>query len=184
MDSTRYASKLHFESIKVTISNAATAFPLQVSDDMATTVKSVTVKDVCPQEFIAHYAKFLKKTGRVHLPKWVDIVKTNTHNELPPLNPDWIYVRIATLARKVYLRGGDGVECYRKAFGGNRRDGVRPNHFHVANGGLIRYCLKQLTALNVVETNTVKGGRNITATGRRDLDRIAKQVYTNKHAQK
>ncbi|GAM29162.1 hypothetical protein SAMD00019534_123380 [Acytostelium subglobosum LB1] len=145
------------------------------------TMQSVTVKDVAPQDFIAHYAKFLKRTGRVHVPRWVDIVKTATHKELPPINPDWLYVRIAVLARKVYLRHGDGVECYRKVFGGNRRDGVRPNHFHIANGGLIRYALKQLTALKVIETDAVKGGRRITSTGRRDLDRIAKQVYNLKH---
>ncbi|EFA75145.1 40S ribosomal protein S19 [Heterostelium album PN500] len=151
---------------------------------MATTVQSVTVKDVCPQEFIAHYAKFLKKTGRVHIPRWVDIVKTATHKELPPSNPDWLYVRIAALARKVYLRGGDGVGCYRKAFGGNRRDGVRPNHFHQANGGVIRYCLRQLNVLKVIETDSLKGGRRITATGRRDLDRIAKPIYMIKGQQR
>eukprot|EP01132_Coremiostelium_polycephalum_P002290 gene2290-2824_t len=138
---------------------------------------SVTLKDIDPQDFIATYAKFLKRTGRVQIPRWVDLVKTATHKELPPTNPDWLFVRIASLARKVYLNHGDGVETYRKAYGGNRRNGVRPNHFHVANGGLIRYCLKQLQNLKVVETDKVKGGRRITATGRRDLDRIAKQIF-------
>ncbi|KAF2076408.1 hypothetical protein CYY_002313 [Polysphondylium violaceum] len=144
---------------------------------------SVTVKDVCPQEFIATYARFLKKTGRVQIPKWVDIAKTATYKELPPSNPDWIYYRIATLARKVYLRGGDGVDTYKKVFGQNRRNGVRPNAFAVANGGNIRYCLKQLANLKVVEEDTVKGGRIITATGRRDLDRIAKQIFDKKNKQ-
>ncbi|KAK5582704.1 hypothetical protein RB653_004289 [Dictyostelium firmibasis] len=146
---------------------------------MATT--AVTLKDVCPQEFIATYARFLKKTGRVQIPKWNDIAKTATYKELPPTNPDWIYYRIATLARKVYIRGGDGVGTYRRVFGGNRRNGVRPNHFADVNGGNIRYCLKQLQNLKVIETDAVKGGRTITATGRRDLDRIAKQIFDKKN---
>ncbi|KYR02370.1 AhpC/TSA family protein [Tieghemostelium lacteum] len=157
-----------------------------ISESLNTTHKmasSVTVKDVSASDFIATYARFLKKTGRVQIPKWVDIVKTATHKELPPTNPDWIFVRIAVLARKVYLRQGDGVATYRRCFGGNQRDGVRPNHFHVANGGVIRYCLKQLQNLKVVEVDASKGGRKITSTGRRDLDRIAKQIHDKKNKQ-
>jgi small subunit ribosomal protein S19e len=55
--------------------------------------RSVSVRDVAPAEFIATYAKFLKKSGKLQLPKWVDLVKTATWKQLPPMNPDWYYVR-------------------------------------------------------------------------------------------
>ena len=30
---------------------------------------------------------------QLQLPAWVDIVKTATYKELPPMDPDWYYVR-------------------------------------------------------------------------------------------
>lgn len=56
--------------------------------------RGVSLKDVPAQEFITAYAKYLKKSGNIELPKWVDIVKTGIHKELPPSNPDWFFVRI------------------------------------------------------------------------------------------
>jgi small subunit ribosomal protein S19e len=52
-----------------------------------------TVRDVNAQDFVKAYAAFLKKTGKLEVPKWVDIVKTGTFKELGPLDPDWFYVR-------------------------------------------------------------------------------------------
>jgi small subunit ribosomal protein S19e len=40
------------------------------------------------------YAAYLKKTGKLEVPKWVDIVKTATFKELGPRDPDWFYVRV------------------------------------------------------------------------------------------
>merc|ERR1711963_1029178 len=43
---------------------------------------SVGVKDVDQQKFTVALAAFLKKSGKVKLPEWVDIVKTNVSKEL------------------------------------------------------------------------------------------------------
>jgi len=32
-------------------------------------------------------------SGKLEIPKWVDIVKTGTYKELAPYDPDWFYVR-------------------------------------------------------------------------------------------
>jgi small subunit ribosomal protein S19e len=53
----------------------------------------VTVKDVDAQAFVEAYAKYLKRSGRVTLPKYVDYAKTATFKELAPQDPDWYYVR-------------------------------------------------------------------------------------------
>ena len=44
----------------------------------------VTLKDVEAQLWVAEFAKFLKKSGKLNTPKWTDIVKTATFKELPP----------------------------------------------------------------------------------------------------
>jgi len=51
------------------------------------------VKDVSPDAFIKAYAAHLKSNDKIHLPTWVDIVKTGSFKELPPRDEDWYFVR-------------------------------------------------------------------------------------------
>jgi len=80
--------------------------------------RGVTVKDVAPDKFIAAYARYLKRSGKVQVPKWADMVKTAAFKELAPTDPDWFFVRTASLARRIYLRPGSGVGKFRKVYGG------------------------------------------------------------------
>ena len=43
--------------------------------------------------FIAAYASHLKRSGKLEVPTWVDIVKTGHFKELAPYDPDWYYIR-------------------------------------------------------------------------------------------
>merc|ERR1712210_41066 len=52
------------------------------------TMPSVCVKDVDQQEFVKAFSQFLKNSGKVKVPEWADIVKTATHKELAPYDPD------------------------------------------------------------------------------------------------
>eukprot|EP00435_Cladocopium_sp_Y103_P022100 s2706_g5.t1 len=70
--------------------------------------KIVTVKDVEPEKFISAFSQHLKRQGRFELPKWADVVKTSKAKELPPSDPDWLYVRTASMVRKIYIRKGMG----------------------------------------------------------------------------
>ncbi|CBY09040.1 unnamed protein product [Oikopleura dioica] len=133
---------------------------------------SICVKDVDQQEFVKAFSVFLKNSGKVKVPEWADIVKTATHKELAPYDPDWFYVRCASLARHLYMRGNAGVGAFRKVYGGSRHRGVAPNHFHVANGNLIRKALQALEACKILEKSNFRG-RVITRVGRRDMDRVA-----------
>jgi len=137
--------------------------------------RGVTVKDVPAKEFVVAYAKYLKRSGKLDVPKWADIVKTASFKELAPYDPDWFYIRAASMARKVYLRQGTGIGAFRKIYGGRKNNGARPSHFALSSGSIARHALKQLEALKVVEKHP-KGGRVITHTGRSDLDRIAGQI--------
>ena len=47
-----------------------------------TIMPSVSVKDVSQQDFVVAMAAHLKKSGKMKVPEWVDIVKTNVGKEL------------------------------------------------------------------------------------------------------
>ena len=139
---------------------------------------SVTVRDVKAADFIAEFATYLKSTGKFEVPSWTDLVKTGIHKELPPQDPDWYYIRAAAIARKVYLKHVVGVGALKRELGGQKRRGVRKNTTVTASGAVIRSVLQQLQALKIVD-NHPRGGRRITSTGQRELDRIAGQVRAN-----
>ncbi|XP_068953726.1 small ribosomal subunit protein eS19-like [Petaurus breviceps papuanus] len=71
----------------------------------------VTVK-----EFMRALDAFLKKSGKLKVPKWVDMVKLAKHKELAPYNENWFYTRAASTARHLYLRGSVGSMT--KIYGG------------------------------------------------------------------
>uniref|UniRef100_H3G8P8 40S ribosomal protein S19 n=2 Tax=Phytophthora ramorum TaxID=164328 RepID=H3G8P8_PHYRM len=141
--------------------------------------RGVTVRDVKPADFIKAYAEHLKRSGKIELPAWWDVVKTAAFKEYSPADPDWYYIRAASIARKVYLRQYTGVGSLKKVYGGASRRGVQRQHFQKASGGLIRHILQQLEEMKVVEKcpeGVNKGGRKISSHGQQDLDRIAGQV--------
>lgn len=51
------------------------------------------VRDVSAEDFITAYSSHLKRSGKLDIPTWVDVVKTGPQKELAPYDPDWFYVR-------------------------------------------------------------------------------------------
>ncbi|KAK4273569.1 hypothetical protein QN277_021946 [Acacia crassicarpa] len=86
-----------------------------------------TVKDISPHEFVKAYSAHLKRSGKM---------------ELSPYDPDWYYVRAASMARKIYLRGGLGVGAFQRIYGGSKRNGSRPPHFYKSSGAIARHVLQ------------------------------------------
>ncbi|CAE7206045.1 RPS19B [Symbiodinium pilosum] len=137
--------------------------------------KIVTVKDVEPEQFIKAFSQHLKRQGRFELPKWADVVKTSKAKELPPSDPDWLYVRTASMVRKIYIRKGMGVGAFKKVYGGQKRRGTCTNVYTKASGKIARYILQQLEEMGLVEQDD-QGGRMITKEGQRELDTVAVQA--------
>ena len=137
---------------------------------------AVTVKDIPAADFIAALAAHFKKSGKLDLPEWHDLVKTGSHKQLAPYDADWYFVRAASLSRKVYLRGGSGVGAFTKVYGGLENRGSRKPKFHKAAMGVIRHILKALAEIDIVAVKKDKKGRFITKNGQRELDTIAGQV--------
>merc|ERR1712038_37502 len=136
---------------------------------------SISVKDVDQQQFTVALAAFLKKSGKVKLPEWVDLVKTNVAKELAPYDEDWYYTRLASMARHIYVRSPVGVSTMTKIYGVRRNNGSCPSHWRRGSGSIARKGLQSLEQLKLVEKDA-NGGRRLTPQGRRDLDRIAAQI--------
>jgi small subunit ribosomal protein S19e len=80
-------------------------------------------------------------------------------------------VRAAAVARHVYLRKTVGVGRLRKAHGATKNRGSRPSHHVDASGSVDRKVMQALEKIGVLEQDEDKGGRRITQSGQRDLDR-------------
>lgn len=91
------------------------------------------------------------------------------------MNPDWYYVRAASIARKIYLNGGIGVGTLAHWYGGAAKKGNGAWHFRKASRGLIRHILINLQNAGTVEL-TENGGRRITSEGQMELDTIARTI--------
>lgn len=95
---------------------------------------------------------------------------------IPPLaatNSCRFYIRSAAVARHIYLRKTVGIGRLRKVHGGTKNRGSRPSHHVDASGSVDRKVCQALEKIGVLETDEEKGGRRITQSGQRDLDRIA-----------
>ncbi|MCS7115089.1 MAG: 30S ribosomal protein S19e [Nitrososphaerota archaeon] len=135
-----------------------------------------TPNDVPAREFIQKLASYLKENvDEVAPPPWASIVKTGAHVQRPPENPDWWYIRCASLLRKIYVNGPVGMERLRAEYGGRKDYGVRPEHAVKAGGAIIRKALQQLEAAGLVEKFQNKG-RIITRKGRKLLEEVAEEV--------
>lgn len=97
-------------------------------------------------------------------------------NKRPCLTPlgRRFYIRTAAIARHIYMRKTVGVGRLRKVHGSPKNRGSRPSHHVDASGSVDRKALQALEKIGVVEVDEEKGGRRITQSGQRDLDRIAK----------
>merc|ERR1712142_1463565 len=91
---------------------------LHLTKTTTTMPGGVTVKDVNPQDFVRAFAAHLKKS-KLKVPEMVEIVKTSKAHELGPTDPDWFYVRTASVARKV-LQSLEGIKLITKDVNGGR----------------------------------------------------------------
>lgn len=134
-----------------------------------------SVKDIAPLQFIPALAAHFKRLGKMSVPGWTEYSKTGAYKQATPMDDDWFYVRAASIARKVYIRGATGVGSFQRIYGGRKNNGVCPSHFAKSSGAVARHCLQQLEKLKILEKND-KGMRVISRDGRKALDLIAAAI--------
>lgn len=135
-----------------------------------------TVYDVQADKLIAKAAAELKEKEEITAPEWAPFVKTGTHREMPPDNPEWWYTRVAAVLRRVYVDGPVGVERMRSVYGGKKNRGAKPGKSVKGSGSILRKSLQQLEAAGFVARQ--KNGRVVTPAGASFLDGIAYRVST------
>lgn len=135
-------------------------------------VGMVTVYDADPEKLIPAASNELAKL--IAMPEWAAFVKTGASRERAPEQEDWWYRRSASVLRKIYTDGPVGLQKLRSFYGGKRRRGHKPAHFHKSGGKIIRTILQQLETQGFVEKDG-KNGRKITPKGQQFLDGLAKQ---------
>jgi len=136
----------------------------------------ITAYDVPASRLIEKIAKYLKENvDEVTPPPWAGIVKTGVHAQKQPQNPDWWYIRCASLLRKIYVHGPIGTERLKADYGGRKGFGVRPEHAIKSGGSIIRKALQQLEASGLIETYKPRG-RRVTREGRKLLQELAEEL--------
>lgn len=138
----------------------------------------VNAKFIPSQDLINELAKYLKEnySDVIKPPEWALYVKTSPHKERIPEDPDWWYVRCASLLRKIYINGPVGIERLRTAYGGGKDLGHVREHFRKAGGSIIRKILQQLEEAGLV-TKVDRKGRILTPQGMALLDGLAARLF-------
>jgi small subunit ribosomal protein S19e len=131
-----------------------------------------TVYDIPPIVMIRRLAQDLRSRDEIEPPEWALFVKTGAHKERAPDDPDWWYMRCASILRKVYLKGPIGTERLRIDYGGKKRLGVKPNKFHKGSGTIVRTALQQLEMAGFIMKRGSKG-REMTNIGRSYMDKLS-----------
>ena len=137
-----------------------------------------TVYEVSPHDLITAVAQELKSTGKVQPPEWAAYAKTGVHREMPPINPDWWYVRCASVLRRIYIDGPVGVSRLRSYYGGKQRKPVATPRFAKGSGSIVREALQQLEKAGYVKK--IKLGRLITPEGQAFMDNMSFKIISNK----
>jgi len=137
----------------------------------------VNARDVPSDKLIGALATQVKVLPGMKEPEWAHFVKTGSHAERPPDNPDWWYTRAASLLRKLYMHGPIGLTDLTRAYGGTKALAYFPKHHRDAAGSPIRKVLQQLEHAELV-AKTPKG-RVLTPKGRALLDKTSKDIFAS-----
>ena len=129
---------------------------------------------------VERLARHLKDSvGDVTPPTWSLTSKTGPHRERPPENPDWWYVRCASLLRKLYVHGPVGTGRLRVEYGGRKRKGTSREHMKKSGGSAIREPLQQLEKAGLIAKEGSKG-RKLSREGVSLVNRIAGEILKDR----
>lgn len=134
-----------------------------------------TPYDVPADKLINVVSKDLKENLKFKKPEWADFVKTGVSRDRAPEDPDWWWIRAASILRKLYIENkGIGVERFRTVYGGRKNRGVKPEHFYKGSGKIIRTILQEFDNLGLTERS--QKGRKITEKGITYLNNLCKKL--------
>jgi len=131
--------------------------------------------DVPASRLLPIVAAELKNRQAVQPPEWAAFVRTGVHTQQAPTQPDWWYLRSASVLRKVYLKGHTGVTRLADEYGGKRDRGSAPYHARSGSRSVIREIVQQLEKSGLLEGKKARG-RRISPEGMRLLATASRTV--------
>jgi small subunit ribosomal protein S19e len=135
-----------------------------------------TPYNVPAPDFIQRLAKYIKDNiDQVQPPPWSQIAKTSSHTTRQPEDPEWWFIRAASIMRKIYIYGPIGTQQLRADYGGRTGGKVHREHVRQGSGSNIRKIMQQLETAGLIEADKNKG-RIMTKDGRRTLDKLAAEI--------
>ncbi len=145
----------------------------------------VSIYKVDPNKLIEEVAQELKKSEVMTPPEWSAFVKTGISRERPPENPDWWYVRAASVLRFVYREGPIGVSKLKTKYGSKKNRGYAPEKFKKASGNILRTILQQLEKEGylIQSKDKKERGRMTTPKGQSLLEKSASKVFSEQNKQ-
>ena len=134
----------------------------------------VSLRDVEAGKFVSGLKEELKKVEDIKPPAWISYAKSGIHRERPPEQPDFWYIRAASILRRVSLNGPVGIARLKSYYGGRKTRGFKPQVSRRGGGSIPRKIFQQLERAGFIEK--VKGGRKLTSKGQKFLDGVAYKV--------
>lgn len=135
-----------------------------------------TPYDVPASIFIERLARHLKEeVDAIAPPAWTPFARTGVYTQRPPSNPDWWFIRCASILRKIYTKGPIGIEKLRQQYAGRQDRGAKPEHVKKGSGAIVRNAIQQLQSADLVRPQRNQG-RVVTNDGRRLMDRISTEL--------
>lgn len=133
----------------------------------------VTALDVDANALIGKVAEKLKSM-KINKPVFAGLVKTGSHNERPPEQPNFWHMRCASVLRQAYVHGMIGTNRLRTHYGGRRNKGTKPQANRRGGGSTIRKAMQELEKVGLLKKE--KTGRSLSPAGRKLLDSVAKEI--------
>ena len=115
--------------------------------------------DVPAARLLPLLAAELKGRGLVQPPEWAAFARTGVHTQQAPTQPDWWYVRSASVLRKIYLKGTTGTARLAQEYGGRRDRGSAPYHARTGSRSVTREIVQQLEKSGLLVTKKPLGRR-------------------------
>jgi len=131
--------------------------------------------DVPTSALLPRLASELKSRNAVSPPPWAAFAKTGVHKQRAPVDPEWWYLRSASVLRKVYLKRTIGVARLSAEYGGKRDRGSAPYHARQGSRAVVREIVQQLEKAGLVHAYKTQG-RRVTASGQKLLDGVSRDL--------
>ena len=139
----------------------------------------VNALEVSAEKLIEKLKEKLKSIPEIKPPEWSNFVKTGAHKERPPEQPDFWYIRTASILRRIYIDGPIGVSRLRTYYGGRKNRGHKPSRTYKGSGAIVRKILQQLENAGFVKKEGNRG-RMLTPKGRKFVDGIIGEIIGKK----